>query len=158
MRRRAASPVTLWTMRLELGTPVRCSDAEVGELSDVVIDPVSRRLTHVVVGPKHDRAQSRLVPIDLVEPDAAGLMLRCTLTEVQDLERLSEVTYLRAGERPPDDPDWDVGIEQVLAMPYFSASGLGEGVAFGESGVTATYDRVPKGEVEIRRSSLVESS
>ena len=31
-------------MRLELGTSVRCTDGKFGELADVVIDPVHKRL------------------------------------------------------------------------------------------------------------------
>jgi hypothetical protein len=38
-------------MRLELGRPIRCSDGEFGELADVVVDPTTKRVTHVVARP-----------------------------------------------------------------------------------------------------------
>jgi hypothetical protein len=34
---------------LQLGSPVRCSDGPARLLSDVVIDPAERRVSHIVV-------------------------------------------------------------------------------------------------------------
>jgi sporulation protein YlmC with PRC-barrel domain len=69
-----------------------------------------------------------------------------------------ESDYLRLGESPARDPDWDVGIEDVLAMPYYS--GLDAGPLYPDevAGVVVYYDRVPKGEVEVRRASAVISA
>ena len=41
-------------MRLELGGSVRCEDDLLGELADVVIDPTTKRVTHLVVEPHHE--------------------------------------------------------------------------------------------------------
>jgi hypothetical protein len=71
-----------------------------------------------------------------------------------------EAAYLRLGERPVEDPDWDVGVEDVLAMPYY-AVGLDEGLYPDEIDSHMSmysYDRVPKGEVEVRRASAVISA
>ena len=68
---------------------------------------------------------------------------------------MQEFAYLRLGEFPVDDPDWDVGVQDVLAMPYYEP-GLGPGSYSADAGII--YDRVPKGEVEIRRSSAVTSA
>ena len=59
-------------MRLELGAPVRCTNEELGELADVVIDPVRKRVTHLVVQPRHEHGLARLVPVELVEAAARG--------------------------------------------------------------------------------------
>ncbi len=45
-------------MRLDLGSPVRCTDDAFGELADVVIDPETRRVTHLVVQPHQRDEQS----------------------------------------------------------------------------------------------------
>jgi sporulation protein YlmC with PRC-barrel domain len=149
-------------MRLELGSPVRCSDDLFGELADVVIDPTRRRVTHLVIQPHHRHRLARLVPVELAE--AAGgdaqpeISLRCTVEEVRRLAPVQEFAYLRLGEFPVNDPDWDVGIEDVLAMPYYGGTGLGGYVEEPDPHVGLSYDRVPKGEVEIRRSSAVTSA
>jgi sporulation protein YlmC with PRC-barrel domain len=145
------------TMRLELGTSVRCTDGPFGDLADVVIDPITTQVTHLVVQPKHGDDVARLVPIELVENDkdeSKEIRLRCTAEEARQLEHVQEFAFLRLGQSPTGDPDWDVGIEDVLALPYYEGTEvMGYGSELGEAGVT--YDRVPKGEVEIRRASTV---
>jgi sporulation protein YlmC with PRC-barrel domain len=148
-------------MRLELGTPVRCTDKPFGELADVVVDPISKRVTHLVVRPIHqDALETRLVPIELVEggDEASEISLRCTVEDVKGLEPVQEYAYLRLGESAADDPNWDVGVQDVLASPYYEGdAALGGYPGYGPD-LGLIYDRVPKGEVEIRRSSDVYSA
>jgi sporulation protein YlmC with PRC-barrel domain len=131
-----------------------------GELADLVIDPTKRRVTHLVVAPREKEALagSRLIPIELADSAAeqSEITLRCTVDEARKLDPVDEITYLRVGGLPVDDPDWDVGVSDVLAMPYY---GVGDpaGASY-PSDVEMTYDRIPKDEVEVRRSSLVTSS
>lgn len=147
-------------MRLELGSPVRCSDGPFGELADVVVDPKSKRVTHLVVEPheRHDRA--RLVPIELATGgEAAGtsIMLTCSTAEVDRLPHVQEFAYLRLGELPVEDPQWDVGTQDVLVLPSYDLEWFG-GVPDYDPHVSLVYDRIPKGEVEIRRASSVVSA
>jgi sporulation protein YlmC with PRC-barrel domain len=145
-------------MRLELGTPVRCSDGTFGELADLVIDPTRRRVTHLVVQPHLEQGMggSRLVPVEFADSgDRSQITLRCTLHEVSELEPVAEVAYLRLGDFPVDDPDWDVGVSNVLVQPYYGGELAGTGYP---DDVEMVYDRVPKGEVELDRASLVTSS
>jgi sporulation protein YlmC with PRC-barrel domain len=150
--------------RLELGKAVLCTDGVVGELGDVVIDPVGKRVTHLVVRPHHGSGDARLVPVELAEGGDEGgeISLRCTKEDVERLPNVAEAAYLRMGEVPVGDEEWDVGIEDVLALPYYESTAHYENTGFGgEYGgdlgqdVAFTYDRVPKGEVEVRRSSNV---
>ncbi len=142
-------------MRLDLGCSVRCADAPFGELADVIVDPISRRVTHLVVEPHGHREHARLVPIDRVRPADDGLVLSCSLAEVEALEPLCESAYLRAGESVAADPDWDIGTEDVLALPiYADPAGMGT-VIDPDPHVLVNYHRIPKHEVEIRRSSAV---
>jgi sporulation protein YlmC with PRC-barrel domain len=148
-------------MRLELGNRVRCTDGAYGELADIVIDPLEKRVTHLVVKPEHSEGQARLVPIQLAkgrDDERREIELECSLGDVQGFESVNESAYLRLGESPAEDPDWDVGVKDVLAMPYYS--GLGADPYPGElpTNVSFYYDRVPKGEVEVRRSSVVISA
>ena len=133
-------------------------DAPFGELADVVVDPISRRVTHLVVQPHghHDRA--RLVPVERASPAGDGLALDCSIAEVEALEPLHESAYLRVGAFPVADPDWDVGIQDVLALPvYQEMDGMGSAID-PDPHVMVNYDRIPKHEVEIRRSSAVFSA
>jgi sporulation protein YlmC with PRC-barrel domain len=148
-------------MRLDVGTSVGCTDGPFGELADVVIDPTQNRVTHLVVQPRHTLGAARLVPVDLAEAadGESEIALRCTVDEAGELTTVTESAYIRMGEVPVTDPDWDVGVEDVLAMPYYSSMDPAGLYPVGyESSLQMTYDRIPKGEVEIRRSSAVISA
>lgn len=141
-------------MRIELGSPVECSDGHAGQIGDVVVDPRSKVLTHLVVVPHHRHWEARLVPIGDVSPDEASghPKIDCTVEELNRYPFSEERVFVALTAPIETEDDWDVGIERVLAMPYFSAEyELGE---IDENAVIA-FDRVPKDEVEIRRSSAV---
>jgi sporulation protein YlmC with PRC-barrel domain len=145
-------------MRLDLGCSVHCSDAAFGELADVIVDPISRRITHLVVEPHRHHERARLVPIDRARPADDGLVLDYTIADVEALEPLHTSAYVRAGELVVADPDWDIGTQEVLALPiYQELNGMGT-VIDPDPHVMISYDRIPKHEVEIRRSSSVFST
>jgi sporulation protein YlmC with PRC-barrel domain len=149
-------------MRLDLGSPVRCIDGGFGELGDVVIDPETRRVTHLVVQPHQRDEQARLVPVDRARAEDssdATISLTCALAEMSEFKLATESAYVRLGEVPVEDPDWDVGIEKPVALPTppgIDASG--PGAIDVDPHVMLRYDRIPIGEVEIRRASSVTSA
>ena len=145
------------TTRLSLGGPVRCRDGPLGELRDLVIDPIPRRVTHLVVVPHHLTGGPRLIPFKLA---AAGktseeLSLQCTLAEAADLPRPEEFRELPLGERPEGTDSWDVGVQEVRPMPHYDAGAMVEYMPDPDPELLMTYDRIPKGEVEIQHNSAV---
>ena len=153
-------------MRLELGRPVNCSDGPFGKLADIVVDPTKRRVTHLVVEPDGDHGKARLVPIELAsaeDGEKSAIAVRCSVAEADQLELVEESAYLRLGEAPEVEPGWDLGVETVLAEPYYyygTVGGLGyeSGPSDYDPHVSLSYDRIPKGEVEVRRASEVTSA
>src|SRR5213592_1113225 len=136
-------------MRLELGKPVRCTDGMVVELADIVIDTIEKRVTHLVVR-RHDGDDglSHLVPVELAggaDEASHEISLRCTIEDVHGLPNVQEFAYLRLGEAPASDPKWDIGVQDVLALPYYTGTGFGEPIGPIDQNVGVTYDRVPKG-------------
>jgi PRC-barrel domain protein len=143
-------------MNLALGTTVRCSDGAVRELADIVVDGPGRRVTHLVVQPKRQHEEARLVSLELVGEDAnGGVSLFCTAETLDGLERVREYAYLPAGQQPEDNPQWDVGVEDVLVVPSVEPLDMAEPEL--DPNVNLMYDRVPKGEVELRLTSSVYS-
>jgi sporulation protein YlmC with PRC-barrel domain len=141
--------------RLDPGSPVHCADAQFGELADVVIDPTTRCVTHLVVQPHKRPDDARIVPIDWATSDGPehAITLSATVARVDRLDRVHETAYLRLGEFPVADPDWDVGVGDMLGLPYFQS--IEAQPVEADPHVMFGYDRVPKGEVEIRRASAV---
>jgi hypothetical protein len=143
-------------MNLALGTTVRCSDGAARELADIVVDGPGRRVTHLVVQPKRQHEEARLVSLELVGEDAnGGVSLFCTAETLDGLERVREYAYLPAGQQPEENPQWDVGVEDVLVVPSVEPLDMAEPEL--DPNVNLMYDRVPKGEVELRVTSSVYS-
>jgi hypothetical protein len=143
-------------VRLELGGPVRTADGDERMLADVVVDAGGKRVTHLVVEPEGHREDARLVALELAREQEGGLALTCTSEVLEGLEPVSGYAYLTGGERPPEDGDWGVGVEDVIVPPSYEPLGLGEVDV--DPNVSVLYDRVPKGEVELRGSSDVYSA
>lgn len=141
------------TAEFTIGAPVACSDAPCGELSRVVVDPVARALTHLVVEPRRRHGLGKLVPIELVQASAETVRLGCDSAEFEALEDAEETHFLsQTGE------GLGYGSEDLLAWPHY---GLGSGMGgMGMDGLpqTFTYDRVPVGEVDVRRGDQVLAS
>jgi sporulation protein YlmC with PRC-barrel domain len=147
-------------MRLELGRSVELADGATQQLVDVVIDSGAKSVTHLVVQPHDHGEEARLVPAGLAEESDGGNEIKLAVT-AKDLERFDlvhEFEVLHAGERPQQDPEWDVGVEDIVVTPTYEATAFGEYGGALDSDVTISYDRVPKGEIELRRASSVYSS
>lgn len=149
-------------MRFKLGIPVRCTDGPFGELCDVVLDPVTRRVTHLVVEPHHRHALARLVPVELAElggsEDGAALPLRCTIEQLHRLASVEESAYLGLYDPLPGDPQSDIGVQDVFPLPGDGYTDFAMDPIWDDPHVFITYDSMPKGEIEIRRKSVVTSA
>lgn len=133
-----------------IGAEAACTDGPCGDVSRVVVDPVARAVTHLVVEPKHRHGLGRLVPLDLVDVVAGEIRLRCTLAEFNKLDLGEETQFL------PGTGGWGAyGPGQVLAWPYYSLGGTGLG---GGALSQITYDAVPLGEVTVRRGEHVRAT
>jgi sporulation protein YlmC with PRC-barrel domain len=145
-------------MRLELGKRARCSDGAVRELADLVLDAGSRRVTHLVVQPKDNPGAARLVPVELAATgaDEREISLRCTEQQLEEMSPVHESAYIGTGEEVEEEEDgWEVGVRDMQVIPdYLPTAGPGDLAPE----VVVTYDRVPKGEIELRHASDIFSA
>jgi hypothetical protein len=172
-----------------IGSEVVCSEGACGELRRVVVNPVARALTHLVVEPRFEEGTGRLVPIDLVDSAAKEIRIRCTMSEFHALEEAEETHFLQGATG-----QWGYGQGQMLSLPLFALGmgtggmggmgmgmggmgmggmgmgmgGMGMGMGMGMGGLgmrgmnmgpqASTEDRVPEGEVEVRRGEHVHAT
>jgi sporulation protein YlmC with PRC-barrel domain len=142
-----------------IGADVSCTDGDCGNVTRVVVDPVARTVTHLVVEPKHRIGLGRLVPLDLVDATAvdatAGeIRLRCTMAEFEKLDSAEETQFV-----PGTYGYAAYGPEQVVSWPYYGLGGVGlSGETIAGISQTAVYDTVPLGEVEVRRGEHVHAT
>jgi len=129
-----------------IGIDANCSDGVCGEVIRVVIDPVARAVTHLVVEPKHGQGLGRLVPLDLVDATPDEVRLRCTVAEFEKLALAEKTLFL-----PGDSGYGAYGPGEMAMWPYF-------GLSLGSGPEVVTYDTVPLGEVAIRRGERVHAT
>ncbi len=137
-----------------IGADATCTDGICGEVSRVVVDPVARTVTHLVVEPKHRAGHGRLVPLDLIDATTDDIRLRCAKAEFEKLNPAEETQFLPGS---PGYPGYEP--HQVLALPYYRG-GLGSVGSMSDRNIsqTVTYDTVPLGEVEVRRGEHVHAT
>ena len=134
------------TALFTIGAGASCTDGVCGEVTRMVVNPLTREVTHLVVEPKHRHGSARLVPLDLVDATTGEIRLGCSLAEFEKLNPAEETRFLP--EYPGYDPD------HVLVMPYYS---MGIAEAYSRP-MTVTYDAVPLDEVEVRRGDHVHAT
>jgi len=150
------------TTQFMIGADARSNDGAVGTVTRVVIDPVARAVTHLVVEPKHRQGLGRLVPLALVDDaadpaaDAKGakdgtIRLNCSTAAFEQLDIAEETAFL-----PGTGDHGDYGPGDVLSWPYYGLS-MGGGMGLGLGNITppVIYDTVPLGEVSVRRGDQV---
>ena len=81
-----------------IGAEASCPDGFCGKVSRLVIDPVARTVTHLVIEPKHQRESGRLVPVRLVDTSTGHIRLRCTIAEFDELDPAEETDLVEGIE------------------------------------------------------------
>jgi sporulation protein YlmC with PRC-barrel domain len=138
------------TASFTIGARASCTDGVGGEVTCVVVDPLARSVTHLVVQPKHRHGAARLVPLDLVDATTGEIRLRCSLAEFENLAPAEGTRFL------PGTPGYPGGYdpEHVLMLPYYNM-----GMADAYSGpMTVTYDAIPLDKVEVHRGDHVHAT
>jgi sporulation protein YlmC with PRC-barrel domain len=146
------------TTQFTIGDEARCTDGVCGEMTRVVVDPVAQTVTHLVVEPKGRAGLARLVPLGLVDTSAGDVRLQCTLADFEHLDAAEETQFV-----PGSGGYAAYGPQQVSTWPYYGLTPGAElpgEVDLGVAGFspTITYDRIPLGEVEVRRGDPVEAT
>ena len=143
-----------------MGARVVCSDGFCGEVKRTILDPATRTVTHLVVGPGHSKSQERLVPLDLADEVDGEIRLSCTLAEFGQLEPAEEV-------RLAEGVDYEGGYGSGAVQGYGdvggmgvggSSSGVGIGMGLGHQQPLLVEHSVPMGETEVERHEGVHAS
>jgi sporulation protein YlmC with PRC-barrel domain len=144
------------TGQFVIGADVSCTDGPCGQVTRVVVDPVARTVTHLVVEPKHRQGLGRLVPLDLISGTAARVRLSCTQAEFTQLDSAEETQFI-----PGSSGYAAYGPGQVLAWPYYGLGTTGTTGApdgGGPAEQVVTYDAIPAGEVAVHRGDHVHAT
>ena len=133
---------------LRVDAAVRGTDGDLGRIDALIVDPVTREISHLVL--EHSAVEPRrMVPVDLVTAaDPDEVVLGVDDAALHQLPRFDEPAY--------NVPDEEFAADDLILDPgsYFL-----EPFATPLDGfVLADHERIPKGEVAVRRGTEVLSS
>jgi sporulation protein YlmC with PRC-barrel domain len=132
-------------MDLPVDADVQCTDGPGGRSTYVVLNPVTRRLTHIVVKQDSFPRLERLVPVGMVaETSPDQIHLNCSQQELHRLEPFIETEFLHG-----EFPYAAYGLDEFRLWPYALP---------GDELVPVEHERVPPGELAVRRGSHVRAT
>ncbi|MEY9928471.1 sporulation protein YlmC with PRC-barrel domain [Catenulispora sp. GP43] len=140
----------------DIGSVVRCQGERCGHVVCIVVDPVAERLTHLIVVTPGGTA-GRLVPAELARADAQGVRLSCTRDEFAALEPSVATHFLTA---PDAERRYGFQEGEVVYWPHYGlvpGTDIAGAETMGSSRIELE-DRVPAGQVRIRRGERVAAS
>ena len=126
-----------------IGAGVSCADGDCGRLHRIIMDPATQTLTHLVVG--RDPHTARLVPVSLVgSAGVEAITLSCTGSGF-DLLEPAEATEMVQPTAPAGGPVTGGG---TLGGAYRAPA----------KPDMVHYDRVPAGEIQLRRNERLHAA
>ena len=135
------------TTSIPIGAKVICTNGSGGKSTAILIDPVTRKLTHIVVVEKSPlHGEERLVPVNrVVKTTRDAVYLNCTAEDILKMDPFTRTHY----------EEIDQGAEGYAYIPPYSSM-------YPEMPMVPTPPLVqdillPEGEVAIRRGMTVEA-
>ncbi len=124
-------------MEIPINAEVKCKDGVCGRSTYIIVNPVSRQITHVVVKLADWPHTERLVPIELVKNDGGNaLELDCTCSHLVILQHFVDIQYVREPYPNPVSP----GAPPMRML------------------VSKEIHRIPKGELAVQKGAHVEGA
>lgn len=126
--------------RYAIGSGVRCRDGDCGRLERVIIEPIGRTLTHLLVQPPQRHRPSRLVPVEAVETAEHAdieIVLDCSLAEFEAFVSARPAQFLHGASGR-----WGYEQDQMLSWPHYRLALAAD---------AAEYAGVPLEEVHVQR-------
>jgi sporulation protein YlmC with PRC-barrel domain len=130
-------------MEIPINAEVHCADGLCGHLTHVVLNPITREMTHLVVKEQHFPHTEFLVPVErVVESAPQAIHLSCTRAELSKMDPFIKTEFIQSTiPRFTTDP--------YVMWPYY----LPENRVF-----TLEHEQIPPGELAVRRGAHVEAA
>ena len=129
-------------MDVPIDADVICSDGDCGQVTYVIVDPRTEKITHIVVKEKHFPNEERLVPMDFVgNTSSDSLHLSCDRNHLAHMQRFIKHEFIGM-----DAPFESYAPSRYLLWPYEIPE---------EHFVDIKHEQIPPGELAIRRGAQV---
>src|SRR5215471_12194074 len=134
-----------------------CTDGEVGWVTDVVVDPAKRSVTHIVVRENEISAREFLVPLDqIADSSRDSVKLRCARADLSHFPEFTTTHYVPASspEAQPVVAEW----EMQAWSSYYGYEPIYAPVVSPDTEVPVDEHHVPEGELAFERGTPVQSN
>jgi uncharacterized protein YrrD len=137
-------------MDIPVNAKVKCLNKVCGKIICVIINPINKLVTHIVVQEKGFIGIERLIPVEeILESQSDQITLRCSLDEFSKFESFTETHYIGRDEQFLDDQ-----VEHY----YFPFSTPDFGDAFEYERWFEETECIPHGELGIYRGAAVHAT
>jgi sporulation protein YlmC with PRC-barrel domain len=132
-------------MNIQINAKVSCTDGDCGQISCVIVNPITDALTHIVVRENTFPHEERLTPIKYIqETSSESVHLNCTLEEFFRMDHFIKHEYIEL-----DRSYGGYAAGRYVYLPYASP--------IDEDFVDIEHERIPTGELAIHRGAEVEA-
>jgi hypothetical protein len=130
-------------MDIPINAEVCCTDGLGGHSTYVVLNPITREMTHLVVKELHVPHTEFLVPIELVvESTPREIHLDCTKTELSKMDPFIKTEFVQS-----KIPQFTM--DPYMVWPYYIPE---------RQVLTLEHEQIPSGELAVHRGAHVEAT
>lgn len=130
-------------MDIPINAEVYCADGLCGYSIYIILNPVTERVTHLVVKEKQFPHTERMVPVDLVmETTPNRIQLRCTERELTEMDPFIETEFIQT-----EMPEYESAPYPYQIWPYVTSETI-----------PLEHERIPAGELAVHRGTQVEAT
>lgn len=130
-------------MEIAMDAEVHCRDAVCGTITKIILNPVSDKITHVVVRERKAPHKERVVPVELIcEGTPDSILLDITYDELSEMDSFTEKEYV------PQEISHYEGT-YMFSLPYKVPE---------TRTVEFMQTSIPAGELAVKRGSQVEAT
>jgi sporulation protein YlmC with PRC-barrel domain len=127
---------------IPMDVEVKCCGRNCGRSTHIVLNPVTKEITHLVVKTRAFPHTERLVPVDLIAESTPRIVhLRCDAPALNVMDEFVEAEFINS-------EDMHINEGPFMMWPYISAT---------EEFMPQEHERIPVGELAIRRGAHVEA-
>ena len=138
-------------MDIPINAKVECQNHECGKTTCVIVNPIKKVITHVVVQEKGFMGSERLVPLDqIIEATEDRLILRCSRNDLSNFRLFHSGHYIGAEKGFLDYDSNDYYLHPYLTTEF-------EG-SFHSIPVNDDQELIPANELGIHRGSIVHAT
>ena len=139
-------------MEIPVNAKVECTDGVCGRSVYVLINPVTDKVTHLVVKEGSSPNTEYIVPVDVVSATIADtIQLSCSKAGLERMDPFVQTEFVE--QKTPymyPESGYEYGMGTYYFWPYVSSNGKGY--------VAVKHLQIPPGELAVRRGTRIEAT